>query len=233
VRVRAADQPGGELTAGTFFASLNDVERGSLLAIGVERAFPRGAVLMFQGDPDDRVMILLGGRVKVARTDEHGHDLMLSIRDPGDVLGELAFIDGGPRVATVSALESAQALVMPTAIFRRHLEATPRVAVVLLEIVARRFRAATEQRSQLGTLDTMGRLAARILELAERYGEPAAEGGTIVTLPISREELATWTGASRAGLADTLRRLRELGWVQTEGRRLIVQDANALRDRAA
>jgi CRP/FNR family cyclic AMP-dependent transcriptional regulator len=105
--------------------------------------------------------------------------------------------------------------------------------VVLLEIVARRFRAATEQRSQLGTLDTMGRLAARILELAERYGEPAVDGGTVVALPISREDLATWTGASRAGLADALRRLRELGWVKTEGRTLIVWDANALHERAS
>jgi CRP/FNR family transcriptional regulator, cyclic AMP receptor protein len=103
---------------------------------------------------------------------------------------------------------------------------------VLLEIVARRFRAATEQRAQLGTLDTMGRLAARILDLAERYGEPGSGGDTIVTLPISREDLATWTGASRAGLADALRRLRELGWVQTDGRRLIVRDTNALQDRA-
>jgi CRP-like cAMP-binding protein len=231
--MKATEQDGGELAAGTFFAGLDDVERESLLAIGVKRAFPRGAVLMFQEDPDDHVMVVLGGRVKVARTDEHGHDLMLSIRDPGDVLGELAFIDGGSRVATVSALESARALVIPARIFRRHLETTPRVAVVLLEIVARRFRAATEQRSQLGTLDTMGRLAARILELAERYGEPAGDGGTVVTLPISREDLATWTGASRAGLADALRRLRELGWVKTEGRTLIVSDANALHKRAS
>jgi CRP/FNR family transcriptional regulator, cyclic AMP receptor protein len=227
-----ARQADGELTAGTFFAGLDAVERESLLARGVKRAFPRGAVLMFQEDPDDRVMVILGGRVKVVRIDEHGHDLMLSIRDPGDVLGELAFIDGGPRVATVSALESTQALVMPAETFRRHLETTPRVAVVLLEIVARRFRAATEQRAQLGTLDTMGRLAARILELAERYGEPDSDGDTTVTLPISREDLATWTGASRAGLADALRRLRELGWVQTDGHRLIVRDTNALQDRA-
>jgi CRP/FNR family transcriptional regulator, cyclic AMP receptor protein len=225
-------QADGELTAGTFFAGLDAVERESLLARGVKRDFPRGAVLMFQEDPDDRVIVILGGRVKVVRIDEHGHDLMLSIRDPGDVLGELAFIDGGPRVATVSALESTQALVMPAEIFRRHLETTPRVAVVLLEIVARRFRAATEQRAQLGTLDTMGRLAARILDLAERYGEPGSGGDTIVTLPISREDLATWTGASRAGLADALRRLRELGWVQTDGRRLIVRDTSALQDRA-
>jgi CRP-like cAMP-binding protein len=188
---------------------------------------------MFQNEPDDRIMVLLDGRVKVTRTDEHGRDLLLSIRDPGDVLGELAFIDGQSRVASVTALDPAQALVMPAAIFRRHLETTPRVAVVLLEIVAHRFRDATVQRSQLGTLDTMARLATRIVELAERYGVSSPEGQSIVEMPISREDMATWTGASRAGLADALRRLRELGWVQTEGRRLVVLDIDALRARAA
>jgi CRP-like cAMP-binding protein len=161
----------------------------------------------------------------VTRTDEHGRDLLLSIRDPGDVLGELAFIDGQSRVASVTSLDQVRALVMPAALFRRHLETTPRVAVVLLEIVARRFRDSTVQRSQLGTLDTMARLATRIVELAERYGVSTEDGVSVVEMPISR--------ASRAGLADALRRLRELGWVQTDGRRLIVLDIDALRARAA
>jgi len=68
---------------------------------------------MFQQEPDDRVMVLLSGRVKVARADESGRELVLSVRDPGDVLGELAFISGEPRIATVTALEPLEALVMP------------------------------------------------------------------------------------------------------------------------
>ena len=227
------EKDGCRATAGTFLADLTADERDALQEIGVTRSFPRGSVLMFQNEPDDRIMMVLEGRVKVTRTDEHGRDLLLSIRDPGDVLGELAFIDGQSRVASVTSLDPVRALVMPAAIFRRHLETTPRVAVVLLEIVARRFRDATVQRSQLGTLDTMARLATRIVELAERYGVVSQEGASVVEMPISREDMATWTGASRAGLADALRRLRELGWVQTEGRKLIVLDIEALRARAA
>jgi CRP-like cAMP-binding protein len=231
--VSGGETGGYTATPGTFLADLSAGEREGLHEIGVARRFARDSVLMFQNEPDDRIMVLLDGRVKVTRTDEHGRDLLLSIRDPGDVLGELAFIDGQSRVASVTSLDPVQALVMPAAVFRRHLETTPRVAVVLLEIVARRFRDATVQRSQLGTLDTMARLATRIVELAERYGVSSPEGQSVVEMPISREDMATWTGASRAGLADALRRLRELGWVQTEGRRLVVLDIDALRARAA
>jgi CRP/FNR family cyclic AMP-dependent transcriptional regulator len=225
----------GEVTGpvdGTFLASLSDSECESLYRIGVVRSHPRGAMLMLQDDVDDRTMILLAGRVKVARVEQDGRELMLDIRDPGDLLGELAFIDGGPRVATVTALEPVQALVTPAAALRRHLETTPRVAVVLLEIVARRFRVSSVRRSQFAVADTMGRLAARILELADRYGEPSSEG-TRLTSPLSHEDLAAWTGASRAGVAEALRVMRELGWVRTERREILVSDADAMRRRAA
>jgi len=161
---------------GTFLAALSSNERKALGELGLPRSFPRGAVLMFQNEPDARVMLLLAVRVKVTRVDHEGHEMLLSIRDPGDVLGELALIDGLPRVATVTALEPVEALVTSSEAFRLHLETTPRVAVVLLEVVTRRFRETTLKRSQSSASDTMGRLAARIVELAERYGEQSDEG---------------------------------------------------------
>jgi CRP-like cAMP-binding protein len=220
-----------EVASETFLALLSSQEREALHGLGVRRSFPRGAVLMFQNEPDERVMLLLVGRVKITRLDQDGHELLLSIRDPGDVLGELAFIDGQPRIATVTALEPVEALVTPSQAFRHHLETTPRVAVALLEVVIHRFRETTLKRSQFAALDTMGRLAARIVELADRYGEPTEDGVT-VTAPLSQEELAAWTGASRAGVSQALQTIRDLGWVQTERRALLVRDLKALRARA-
>jgi CRP-like cAMP-binding protein len=195
------------------------------------RRFPRGSILIFQDEPDDRVMLVLSGRVKVARVEQDGRELMLQIRDPGDLLGELAFIDGAPRVATVTALEPVEALVMPAAALRSHLETTPRIAVVLLELITRRLRESSMTRSKAGVADTMGRLAGRIVELADRYGEPA-DGGVTFVSPISQQDLAAWTGASRAGVAEALRSLRDLGWIATERRSVTVLDGDALRSRA-
>lgn len=220
------------LVHGTFLASLADAECEELRALGVSREFQRGAVLVFQHEPGERVMLLLAGRVKVTRVGEDGRETMLSIRDPGDVLGELAFIDGQPRLATATALERVRALVIPAATFERHLEVTPRIAVALLKVVARRFRETTLRRSEFTTSDTMGRLAARVVELADRYGEPA-DAAVIVASPLSQEELAAWIGASRAGVAQALHSLRELGWLETERRKLVVRDIEALRARAA
>jgi CRP/FNR family cyclic AMP-dependent transcriptional regulator len=187
---------------------------------------------MFQGEHDERLLLLLGGRVKVTSAAHGEHELLLAIRDPGDLLGELAFIDGMARVATVATLEPVDALVLPGRAFRAHLETAPRVAVALLESVSARFRESTEKRLQFAAADTLGRLSSRIVELADRYGEPT-DDGIAVAMPISQEELASWTGASRAGVAQGLQKLRELGWLATERRRLVILDAAALRARAA
>lgn len=227
-----ADQRTAEIVPETFFALLGEAERAEMAGLAMRRRFQKGSVLMFEREPAERVMLLLAGRVKVVRDGGEGREALLSIRDPGDVLGELSFIDHQPRVATVTALEPVEALVMPSRDFRSYLATTPRVATVLLEVVARRFRETTVKRFEFAASDTMGRLAARIVELADRYGEPSQAGVAVVS-PLSQEELAGWTGASRAGVAQSLQTLRELGWIQTERRKLIVSDPEALRGRAA
>src|SRR6516164_435937 len=152
--------------SGTFLSLLDDAEPAALLELGTHRGFPRGAVLMYEGEPGERVMILEEGRVKVTRVEPGGHETMLSIRDPGDVVGEVSLIDERPRLATVTALERVRTLVIASSVFRAHLERTPRVAVALLEVEMRRFRETTLKRSQFAASDTIGRLAARIVELS-------------------------------------------------------------------
>ncbi|HEX9482215.1 MAG TPA: Crp/Fnr family transcriptional regulator [Solirubrobacteraceae bacterium] len=220
------------MLAGTFLARLGEPEQAALRELGIARSFPSGAVLMFQDEHDERLMLLLGGRVKVTRSASGEHELLLAIRDRGELLGELAFIDGLPRVATVTALEPVEAAVIGGREFRAHLEAHPAVALALLESLSVRFRESTVKRLQFAASDTLGRLASRILELAELYGEQAADG-LAVAMPISQEELASWTGASRAGVAQALQTMRQLGWLSTDRRSLVVHDVDALRERAA
>jgi CRP-like cAMP-binding protein len=123
------------------------------------------------------------------------------------------------------------ALVITSSAFHQYLEQTPRVALVILTMLTHRFRDAAIKRMELRTLDTLGRLAARLAELADRYGQPV-DDGLLITLPISQEELADFIGASHAGIAKALQTARELGWITTERRRIVVRDIDALRARA-
>ena len=215
------------------FAALLEAEDWSALQDrGQRRKIARDGVLMYEGDPGDRVIVLLAGRVKVTTTGDDGQETLLSIRGPGEILGELSFLDDQPRFSTVTTLETVEILAIAAAAFGRYLEERPRVALVILRTLSARFRDASRKRVQFRELDTVGRLAARLVELCERYGQVTPEG-TIINLPLTQEELGAWTGASHAGVAKALQTLRELGWIQTQRKRIVVCNIDALRHRSS
>lgn len=222
----------GPPQADRLLAVLDERERAALDRRGRRVRFDAGTRLVQQGDPGDKVLVLLEGRAKVSYATREGRELVLRFCGPGELVGELAVIDGSPRLSSIVALEPVDALVLAATDFRALLDAEPSIAWKLLGMLSRRFRDADLKRVEFGASDTVGRVAARLVELADRHGEPAAEG-IVITLPLSQDELGAWTGASRAGVAAALRVLRDLQWIETQRRRITVLDRDALAARAS
>jgi CRP/FNR family cyclic AMP-dependent transcriptional regulator len=220
--------------AGSFLALLGDEERRKLDALGRVTRFPKGARLMHEGEPGESVMILLAGHVKASSVTPEGHELVLSFRGPGEVLGEMSFLDAGRRSSSVTAIQPVEAMVLSARAFRSYLESTPGAAMTLIDVLSRRFRDANRKRVQFGATDTTGRVAARLVELVERYGQAEDDGGGVrIMLPITQDELGSWTASSRAGVAKALQTLRELGWIETNRKQITVRDVEALARRAS
>src|SRR5438128_1275792 len=215
-----------------FLTALSETEVGALREHGVVRTYPRGTALFHEQQAPDRVVLLLAGCVKLSALSEDGKEVVLAIRGPGDLLGELSAMDGQPRSATATALEPVEALVIPAGDFRAFLERNPRVSLLLVTMLSRRLRDADRKRVEFTAQDSTGRVAARVVELSERFGD-RVENGLKIDLPISQEELAGWTGCSRDSVVKALHAMRELGWIETERRRIVVLDLDALRRRAA
>jgi CRP/FNR family transcriptional regulator, cyclic AMP receptor protein len=216
--------------AGAFLTELEPDERRELERAGSVRRYRRGDVLFHQGDDAGAVLVLLRGHVKAAMMND-GREVILAFPGPGELLGELSAVDGEPRSGTVRAVEDVEALVIPGSAFRTMLEHRPRMALVLLRSVAARLRAADRQRVDYAVNDVVVRVAGRLVELCDRFGDPDHDGcGPVDTgLAITQDELAAWVGASREAVAKAMALLRTLGWVQTERRRIVVLDLPALR----
>jgi CRP/FNR family transcriptional regulator, cyclic AMP receptor protein len=214
-----------------FVALLDDDERAALHRHARVMRYPAGVRLLHQGEPGDKVLVIKSGRAKVTYVTAGGKELVLRFCGPGELVGELAVLDGGPRLSSIMALEPVEALVIPAGDFRTLLHSQPGIAWRLLVMLSTRFRDADLKRVEFGASDTVGRLAARLVELGERYGESRGEG-VHIELPLSQDELGAWTGASRAGVAAALRTLRDLGWIETGRRRIVLLDTDALRSRA-
>jgi CRP-like cAMP-binding protein len=178
------------------------------------------------------VVLVVSGRVKVSSVSEDGRETVLGFRGAGDVLGELSAIDGQEHLATVTVVEEGEALVIPGQRFLAALAEQPGLALVLLRSIVGRLRDADRKRAEFIALDVVGRVAHRLVELAERYGE--ASGDSIrIGLPISQRELAGWVGASREAVNKALGQLQGRGFITAERRHLTVLDLDGLRGRVS
>src|SRR3954452_13064440 len=211
-----------------FLARLGPEEISALRLRAVPRRFERGATLMHQDEIPGRVLVIERGHAKVTLIAEDGKEVVLAFRGPGDLLGELSALGGEPRSATVRALEPLDALALAAADFDALLEQHPRIGLVVLRVVIAHLREADRQQFEFAAYQTLARIARRLLELTERFGEPC-EAGMRISLRISQEELAGWAGASREATTKALHDLREMGLVETERRHLTVRSVEQLR----
>lgn len=214
-----------------FLEGLSREETEALRAVGRRRAYGRNVTVFHEGDEGGPVVVLLRGHVKLVMVSETGREAIVAVRGPGDLLGELAAIDDRPRSTTVTTVEPVELLVIARSDFSALLEERPRIALVILRLVAGRLRYADAQQAQFATHDLVGRLAQRLVELCDRFGK-YGENGIEIELPLSQEELGSWIGASREGVSKAFQVLRSLEVVETGRRRVTVLDREALERHA-
>jgi CRP/FNR family transcriptional regulator, cyclic AMP receptor protein len=221
------------LSPPTFLDALTVVERDALLAAGHRRHWPAGELLFREGDAAQSAIVVVRGLVKIHKRARDGDELILSLSGPGDLLGEVSAVAGATRSADGVAVREVEAVVVPVADLRTLLSLHPRLTLVLLEVVLRRLQIADQRRLEFAAAESLPRVTSRLLELAERFGVEATDGTLAVEMPISQEELASWAAASRESTARALRTLRELGLIETHRKRLVVLDADGLRQHAS
>jgi CRP-like cAMP-binding protein len=146
------------------------------------------------------------------------------------MLGELSVIDGQPRSATAIAVSEVEAIVVSGSALGRALNDVE-TAHELIRVLAARLRDSDRKRLEFAALDTLGRVAWRLLELSERFGHETEEGIS-VELPLSQEQLAGWCGASRESTVKALTSLRALGCITTGRRQVVIRERDALQRHA-
>ena len=211
---------------------MNPDELADLRTRGRTRRWPSGAILFREGDASDEVHLVEAGHLKVFCTGENGQELTLAVLGVGELVGELAALDHLPRSATVCALEPASTTEVTGVAFEQFLSAHPRTTITLLRILAHRLRDADVRGLEYATLDLPGRLAARLVELAVKFGEPSDEGTDAVEISVSHDDLAAWTASTREAVSKAMALFRANGWVASGRKRTIITDVVALRCRS-
>ncbi|MFD4642716.1 Crp/Fnr family transcriptional regulator [Lentzea sp. NPDC058436] len=214
-------------TPGTFRGRIGQDDWNWLTSLGSSRSYGANEALFRHGDPAGHVLLVVDGWVKVTMTAPSGYEAVLAMRGSGDVLGEVAVLDGRPRSANVWTLGGTEAVLLTAERFVRALHERPAIAIALVVHIADRLRRADNRRLEQAAHSSTERLAAFLLRLAGQHGSVAPDGVEIA-VQLSQQEMAGAIGASREAVARGLRTLRDRGVVLTRRRKLVIIAPEAL-----
>jgi CRP-like cAMP-binding protein len=204
-------------------------EMDEFLALAKVRQFDANQILFQKADPGDCLYAVISGRVGITTESEGGKAILLNMMKPGDVLGEIALLDGKPRTANAVALEDSQLLRIDRADFMPFLERHPQVAIRLMGVLCDRLRWTSDIIEDTIFLDIPHRLAKRLVTLGSQYGR-STEKGLLIDIRLSQESLGQMLGSTRESINKGLKLLEQKGLIETTGGYIRVVDEDALEE---
>jgi CRP-like cAMP-binding protein len=191
------------------------------------RVYRRGEAVFEEGTAGTKLYGVISGRLLITTTSEKGSELNLNVVEPGEIVGEIAFLDGGPRTATGRAAETSTCFEMDRAAFFKLLERSPQLSAHLLQLVCKRVRWMTKLAADSAFLTVPERLAVRLRDLAKPASSHDADARA-VEVKISQAELAQFLGISRQVVNGYLRAWEREGHLELGRGSIKIKDLAAL-----
>ena len=215
------------LKALSFLGGLPDPAIDQLAGRAHFKRYKKGETIMTRGDDGDSLMVVLAGRAKISNITSDAREIVLNFLGKGDVIGEIAILDGAPRTASASAIEEIESLILYRRDLLPVLLKSPDTMLELIKILCEKLRAASAIVEE-NSLPMAARAAAGLLRLADQHGR-IAKGGTLIDLKLSQRDLGNYLGLSRENVSRQLGLFRDIGVLRIEGSEIVILDREALR----
>lgn len=189
--------------------------------------FDSGQLIFERGDPGRDIFVVLTGRVRLSVLSVEGRELSFGHPGPGDVFGEIAALDGGPRTAHATAVTKVETMALSRTALDSLLESHPALGKAAIAFMCARLREADLQFESVALHRIETRLARFLLNLVQQQHGPKPGARPAITFGLSQSELALHLGASRPKVNAALMLLEESDAITRDGDR-IVCDCQAL-----
>jgi CRP-like cAMP-binding protein len=213
------------LRAHPFFHALSDLIIDQLAPRAIIRKVKRGSVVFRKGDIGSKLYAVCAGAVRVSAPSEEGKDAIFNLIVPGEIFGEIAFLDGGQRTADAVVIESGELMVIERRDFIPLLREHGDLSIRLIEILCDRLRHTSEQVEDIVFLDAQARLAKALLHLHRRSA--ASHGNKI---DITQREISQMVGISRESANKQLRHWERRKFLSLERGGVLILSPQALED---
>jgi len=210
-----------------LLSGLEPAELERIAQVAIPRSFPKGARVFHEGDRSDACYVIRSGEVRVTREHPDGRAIALATLGPGELVGELAMLDGGVRSASVEALTEVDLLAVSAADMKGLLERNAQITAKLVVALTKRLRETNERISRQSFQTVPSRVAGVLSQLVTE--ENAEQGRDGVTIRMNQADLAQLAGTSRESVSRFLAVLERAGVVRVGRGRVTVIEPQRLR----
>jgi CRP/FNR family transcriptional regulator, cyclic AMP receptor protein len=220
------------LAKARIFEGVTPAELEALRPTVRMRSFPKDSHLFREGDPGSHLYIVKSGQVKIVQVGAGGGEIVFAVVGPGEVFGELSLFEAeGERSADAVALEPTECALLSRDQVNAFLLAHPMLLLRMISSLVGYIQRKDRAMAEVAFLDIPGRIAQRLVDLAESRGERVGEG-VVIRIPLSQRTLAGMVGASRENVNRALHRFVELGYISQARGTITVLNPAELRKRA-
>lgn len=187
---------------------------------GLTRVYPKGTVVVSEGDPAETFYLIVEGTVKVFLADEEGREHELNELGAQQYFGELMLV-GRTRSASVRTATPTKLCMIGREDFQRMLAERSDLAFIVIQNLIERVRSLTDSVRGLALMDVYGRVARLFLEMAIEE----ADGRRVIPTRLSQQKIAERVGASRSMINRILKDLTDGGYITVEQSAIVLHRA--------
>ena len=210
------------LAQSPLFAPLSAEDRARLGRQLLRRSFERDEYVFLEGDPAERLFFVAEGQVKMVKHSEGGRETILATFGPGQIVGEVGVLVGDVYPATAQAMEPTVTVGLRRADYVSWIRTRPDLAWALIQELGRRLQHAHESIRSMAVEKVERRVARVLLRMASTAGQRLEGGAVLITLPLSRQDIADMAGTVIETAIRSMSRFQKQGFIETREGRIVL-----------
>lgn len=213
-----------------LFSIFSCEELGEVFEVIEHSKLSKGKTLFQEGEVAKTLYIISKGRLKLYQYTKDGKEQIINILKPGDSFGELQILKESTFELYAKAIVDCEICMLRKEDFKRLLLQKPKMCWKVIELLGDRLLHTEKLAVMLADNNSDARLAYILIHLAEEYGS-SEEGRIQLELPISKEDLANYTGLTRETVSRKLSVWKEQGLIRMkEPKKIELLDVSSLQN---
>lgn len=212
-----------------LFHDLTEQELERVAEIAISRNIPRRNIVFSEGSEKESVYFIKKGLIKTFKTDENGHDQIVSFLSAGDMFPHIGLFNPHPYPATAEAIVDSRLLAIPVSQFESLMLSTPSIAIKMMTVMGDKIRELQEKIQGLTGQDVKHRVITLLLQLADQLGKNKGNI-CVIDLPMTNQEFANSVGTTRETVNRLLSQLNKEELLEAGRNRILIFDMRRLRE---